>query len=104
MLTYDTDKGGYQVDISKDLLENAPRYDENSDRCSTNPTAVISTGTTACPTRSDLLRRGISQIPRRASAAGRTARNVASTGAAARRHACLAKAVLCARGTQGHYR
>ena len=31
MLTYDTDKGGYQVDISKDLLENAPRYDENSE-------------------------------------------------------------------------
>lgn len=28
MLTYDTDKGGYVVDLDKSRLENAPRYDE----------------------------------------------------------------------------
>ena len=27
MLNYDTDKGGYVVDLDKQILDNAPRYD-----------------------------------------------------------------------------
>ena len=31
MLTYDTDKGGYVVDLDKELLKNAPRYERDSE-------------------------------------------------------------------------
>jgi sporulation protein YlmC with PRC-barrel domain len=31
VLTYDTDKGGYRVDLTKDQLENAPNYGENGE-------------------------------------------------------------------------
>lgn len=31
MLTYDTDKGGYVVDLDKERLENAPRYSSESE-------------------------------------------------------------------------
>ncbi len=31
VLTYDTDKGGYVVDLDKDRLEGAPSYDRGSD-------------------------------------------------------------------------
>jgi sporulation protein YlmC with PRC-barrel domain len=31
-LTYDTDKGGFVVDISKDKLEDAPSYESKEDR------------------------------------------------------------------------